>query len=74
MDLMKGGFVEDGATYTLSALADALGYRQSRSLKRLLNQAGVPIVVLGRKKLVSGKQFRLAMEKQRCFATSSDGH
>ena len=68
------GIIDDSRTYTLSGLAEALGYRQPRSVERLLRQIECPIVSLGSKKLVSGRQFRLAIEKQECLSTSNGGH
>ncbi len=65
--------VEDGKTYTLDSLAETLGYRQGRTLERKLLEIGCPIRRLGAKKLISGKQFRLAIEKDSCSSTSSDG-
>ena len=49
--------------YTIKALAELLGYRQARSLERLLLEIQCPVRKLGGKKLVSGKQFRLAIER-----------
>lgn len=69
------GIVEDSRTYTLAGLAESLGYRQTRSVERLLREIECPVVVLGNKKLVSGRQFRLAVEgKLACLPTSNGGH
>jgi|DEB0MinimDraft_10_1074344.scaffolds.fasta_scaffold09001_3 hypothetical protein len=65
--------VEDSITYTLDGLADALGFRQTRTLERLLIEIECPIRNFGRKKLVSGKQFRLAIERTSCSPTSGAG-
>lgn len=65
--------VEDGRTYTLDSLAETLGYRQGRTLERKLLEIGCPIRRLGAKKLISGKQFRLAIERDQCLDTSVDG-
>jgi len=67
------GIVEDSKTYTLAAIADALGYRQTRSVERLLHRIGCPVVSLGGKKLISGLQFRLAVEAAECSRTSRHG-
>ena len=71
---MQDGAIEDSATYTLEGLAEILGFRQTRTLERLLIEIECPIRRLGRKKLVSGRQFRLAIESdKRCLRTSRDG-
>ena len=62
--LMNLGMIEDCRTYTLKGLAEALGYRQSRSMERLLAEIGCPIARLGKKKLVSGHQFRQSIERK----------
>ena len=68
------GFIEDTKTYTLQGLSEALGYKQARTVERLLEQINCPVVRLGAKRVVSGKQFRLAVEKQQeCFNTSLHG-
>jgi len=67
------GVIEDNKTYTLSAIADALGYRQNRHVEKLLHRIGCPVVSLGGKKLISGTQFRLAVEKAECSQTSLHG-
>jgi len=67
------GIIEDNKTYTLPAIAEALGYRQSRTLERLLFEIECPVKQLGGKKLVSGKQFRLAIESKGCSPTFSAG-
>jgi hypothetical protein len=67
------GIVEDNRVYTIATLAEVLGYRQSRRLEQLLIEIECPIRRLGGKKLVSGKQFRLAIESHECLRTSSDG-
>lgn len=71
---MEDGVTEDARVYTVKALAELLGYRQSRSLERLLHEIRCPVRKLGGKKLVSGKQFRLAIERsEECSRTFSDG-
>jgi len=67
------GYIEDSKTYTLQALSEALGYRQSRTVERLLEKINCPVVRLGAKRLISGKQFRLAVEKQECSKTYLHG-
>ena len=62
--LMNIGMIDDSRTYTLAGLAEALGYRQSRSLERLLAEIGCPVARLGKKKLVSGHQFRQSIERK----------
>lgn len=57
------GVVCDTQTYTLSGLATALGYRQARSLEKLLVEIGCPVARLGKKKLISGRQFRQSIER-----------
>lgn len=57
------GVVCDTQTYTLPGLATALGYRQARSLERLLIEIGCPVARLGKKKLISGRQFRESIER-----------
>ena len=57
------GVVCDTQTYTLSGLATALGYRQARSLEKLLIEIGCPVARLGKKKLISGRQFRESIER-----------
>ena len=75
--VLKGGatlgIIEDNKTYTLSAIAEALGYKQTRSVERLLSRIGCPVVSLGGKKLISGTQFRLAVERAECSQTSLHG-
>jgi hypothetical protein len=72
---MELGLIEDGRVYTTQALASVLGYRQSRTLERLLIEIECPVRKLGGKKLVSGKQFRLAIENDKeCMRISSAGH
>jgi len=68
------GIIDDSRTYTLTGLSSVLGYRQLRSVERLLVEIECPVVVLGNKKLVSGRQFRLAIERKQCLLTSRDGH
>ena len=70
---MDTGSVEDGRVYTTHALAHILGYRQSRTLERYLFEIECPVRRLGGKKLVSGKQFRLALERTSCTKTSNAG-
>lgn len=70
---MEEGSIEDGRVYTTQALAELLGYRQSRTLERYLLEIECPVRRLGGKKLVSGRQFRLALEKSACTQTSSAG-
>lgn len=70
---METGSIEDGRVYTTQALAQLLGYRQARTLERLLLEIECPVRRLGAKKLVSGKQFRLAVERTECTRTSSAG-
>lgn len=60
---MSVGITDDSRCYTIKALAELLGYRQARSLERLLLEIQCPVRKLGGKKLVSGKQFRLAIER-----------
>lgn len=61
---MNIGMIDDCRTYTLKGLAEALGYRQSRSMERLLAEIGCPVARLGKKKLVSGHQFRKSIERK----------
>lgn len=68
--MVREGYVEDGAVYTTEELARLLGYRQSRSVEDLLDRAGCPVVRFGRKRLVSGYRFRIAIE--RCFDGQSE--
>lgn len=68
------GIIDDSRTYTMTGLSLVLGYRQARSVERLLIEIECPVVVLGKKKLVSGRQFRLAIESKQCLLTSLDGH
>lgn len=70
---MEEGSIEDGRVYTTQALAELLGYRQSRTLERHLLEIECPVRRLGGKKLVSGRQFRLALEKSACTRISSAG-
>lgn len=57
------GEIVDSKTYTIAALAVALGYRQTRTLERLLSEISCPVTRLGTKRVVSGHQFRLAVER-----------
>ena len=67
------GIIEDTKTYTLQGLSEALGYKQVRTVERLLGEINCPVVRLGAKRLISGKQFRLAVEKQECSKTYLHG-
>lgn len=71
---MNTGIIEDARVYTVQSLAEALGFRQSRSMERLLEEINCPVRRLGKKKLVSGRQFRLAVEGRGCLETSPAGH
>jgi hypothetical protein len=71
---MDRGIINDDRTYTVQSLAELLGFRQSRSLERLLQEINCPVMRLGKKKLVSGRQFRLAVEGKGCLKTSPAGH
>lgn len=66
---MDRGIINDDRTYTVQSLADLLGFRQTRSLERLLQEIDCPVTRLGKKKLISGKQFRLAVERNKCSNT-----
>lgn len=57
------GTVDDSKSYTIQALADTLGYKQARSVERLLREICCPVFSIGKRKMVSGRQFREALEK-----------
>lgn len=67
------GIIEDSKSYTTKALTELLGYKQTRSVDKLLRDIGCPVFSSGSKKIVSGKQFRLALEKSSCSNTSRHG-
>lgn len=67
------GIVEDSKSYTTKALSEILGYKQTRSVERLLRDISCPVLCSGSRKIVSGKQFRLALEKSSCSNTSRHG-
>jgi hypothetical protein len=68
------GIIDDSKSYTTKALAELLGYRQCRSVDKLLRDISCPVFSSGNRKIVSGKQFRLALEKSsECSNTSRHG-
>ena len=67
------GIIEDSKSYTTKALAEILGYKQCRSVDKLLRDISCPVFSSGNRKIISGKQFRLALEKSSCSKTSRHG-
>ena len=68
------GITKDEETYTLEALANLLGYKQKRSVENLLRRIECPVASSGSRKLISGKQFRLSLERAaHCLNTSKPG-
>ena len=68
------GVIEDSKSYTVKALGELLGYKQTRSVDKLLRDISCPVFSSGNRKIVSGKQFRLALEKSSlCSSTSRHG-
>ena len=68
------GTIEDSKSYTIQALAENLGYKQIRSVERILSEIRCPVVALGNRKIISGKQFREALERSsKCLTTSRHG-
>ncbi|PHQ32521.1 hypothetical protein [Rhodopirellula bahusiensis] len=56
------GIIDDNRVYTTKALAVILGYKQARSCENACEQIGCPVKRIGAKSLVSGYEFRLALE------------
>lgn len=67
------GIIEDSKSYTTKALTELLGYKQTRSVDKLLRDISCPVFTSGNRKIVSGKQFNLALEKSSCLSTSRHG-
>lgn len=68
------GIIDDSKSYTTKALAEILEYRQCRSVDKLLREINCPVFTSGNRKIVSGLQFRLALEKSSsCSNTSRHG-
>jgi hypothetical protein len=68
------GPVDDSKSYTIQALAENLGYKQARSVERLLREICCPVFSMGNRKLISGKQFREALERSsKCSTISRHG-
>ena len=68
------GTIDDSKSYTLEALSEHLGYKQRRSVERFLRQISCPVFSSGNRKLISGRQFREALERSaKCSSTYEDG-
>ena len=68
------GSIEDFKAYTIHSLAESLGYKQTRSVERLLREIRCPVFSSGKSKIISGKQFREALERAaKCSNISTHG-
>jgi hypothetical protein len=63
MSNIHDGIVDDTKVYSTVALARIFGVKQPRSIEEWCKQLGCPVKSLGRTRVVSGHEFRLAVER-----------
>lgn len=57
------GIFDDDRVYTTKALALLLGYKQARSAEEMCEKIGCKVKRLGAKSMVTGYEFRIALER-----------